>query len=203
MRRSLFVFFLFFLSSVNTISSSQGVCSSCSEYTLEVKVAWSCPTLCTPMDYTVPEFSRSGYWSGQSFPSPGDLPNSGLNLGLQHCRRILYQLSHKGIYLEKKAHIAFNFGIASLCLIHGVFPVLQVILFCSLPIESSSLTLLILPTLLSLPTENEASSLASMRPPSVSIFQIPLASTVPEGTQPHGSSWVLIFSEQASLKSIR
>ena len=32
------------------------------------------------------EFSRPEYWSGQPFPSPGDLPNPG----------ILYQLSHKG-----------------------------------------------------------------------------------------------------------
>ena len=82
------------------------------------------------------EFSRTEYWSGSPFPSPGDLPNpgieprypalqvdslpvepqgkpkntgvhslsllqgifptQGLNRGLLHCRRILYQLSHKG-----------------------------------------------------------------------------------------------------------
>ena len=34
------------------------------------------------------------YWSGQPFPSPGDLPNPGMNTGLLHCRRILYQLRH-------------------------------------------------------------------------------------------------------------
>ena len=27
------------------------------------------------------EFSRPEYWSGQPFPSPGDLPNSGIKLG--------------------------------------------------------------------------------------------------------------------------
>ena len=42
-------------------------------------------------------FSRQDYWSGLSFPPPGDLPNSGgLNPGLLHCRQILYHLSHQG-----------------------------------------------------------------------------------------------------------
>ena len=85
------------------------------------------------------EFSRSDYWSGQPFPSPGDLPNpglkpkspalqadslpaepqgkpkntevgslsllqgifptQGLNWGLLHCRRILYQLSYEGSFV--------------------------------------------------------------------------------------------------------
>ena len=31
----------------------------------------SCPTLCDPMD-------RPEYWSGEPFPSPGDLPNPGI-----------------------------------------------------------------------------------------------------------------------------
>ena len=41
-------------------------------------------------------FSRQGYWSGLPFPSPGDLPTQGLNLGLLHCGQILYCLSHQG-----------------------------------------------------------------------------------------------------------
>ena len=32
-----------------------------------------------------------------SFPTPGDLPDQGSNLGLLHCRRILYCLSHQGL----------------------------------------------------------------------------------------------------------
>ena len=40
--------------------------------------------------------SRQEYWSELPFPSPGDLPNPASNLGLPHCRQILYQLSHKG-----------------------------------------------------------------------------------------------------------
>ena len=46
-------------------------------------VAQSCPTLCDPMivAHQVPlsmGFSRQEYWSGLSFPSPGDLPNPGI-----------------------------------------------------------------------------------------------------------------------------
>ena len=44
----------------------------------------SCPTLCDPMDYIAHqappsmEFSRQQYWSGVPFPSPGDLPDPGI-----------------------------------------------------------------------------------------------------------------------------
>ena len=42
-----------------------------------------CPTLCGPMDSNPPvslsmEFSRQEYWSGLPFPTPGDLPDSGI-----------------------------------------------------------------------------------------------------------------------------
>ena len=36
------------------------------------------------------EFPRQGYWSRLPFPSPGDLPDPGSNLILQHRRWILY-----------------------------------------------------------------------------------------------------------------
>ena len=42
---------------------------------VKVKVAQSCPTLCNATD-----FSRPEYWSGWLFPSPGDLPNPGIQL---------------------------------------------------------------------------------------------------------------------------
>ena len=40
-------------------------------------------TLCNPMDYSLPASSVHGFlqqenWSGQLFPSPGDLPNPGI-----------------------------------------------------------------------------------------------------------------------------
>ena len=45
--------------------------------------AQSCPTLCNPwtVAYQAPqsmEFSRRAYWSGLPFPSPGDLPEPGI-----------------------------------------------------------------------------------------------------------------------------
>ena len=45
------------------------------------------------------EFSRQEYWSGLPFPPPGDLLTQGLNLGLLHCRWVLYHLSHQGSIL--------------------------------------------------------------------------------------------------------
>ena len=49
----------------------------------ESEVAQSCLTLCDPMDCSPPSsspvgFSKQGYWSGLPFPSPGDLPDSGI-----------------------------------------------------------------------------------------------------------------------------
>ena len=41
-------------------------------------------------------FSRQEYLSGLSFPSPGDLPDPGIKLGLLHWRQMLYHLSHLG-----------------------------------------------------------------------------------------------------------
>ena len=47
------------------------------------------------------EFSRQEYWSGEPFPSPGDLlqeifPTRKPNLGLLHWRQTLHHLSHQG-----------------------------------------------------------------------------------------------------------
>ena len=55
-------------------------------YWSESEVAQSCPTLCDPMDCSLPGSSVHGifqaiYWSGLPFPSPGDLPNPGLEPG--------------------------------------------------------------------------------------------------------------------------
>ena len=41
-------------------------------------------------------FSRQEYWSGLPVPSPGDLPNPGIEPGFLHCRQTLYPLSHQG-----------------------------------------------------------------------------------------------------------
>ena len=59
---------------------------------------YSCPTLCNPMDYSRQAplfmgFSGQEYWSGLPFLLQGIFPTQGSNLGLLHCRQILYQLS--------------------------------------------------------------------------------------------------------------
>ena len=54
------------------------------EYTeSDSEVTQSFPTLCNPMDCSLPAppsmgFSRQEYWSGLPFPSPRDLPNPGI-----------------------------------------------------------------------------------------------------------------------------
>ena len=51
---------------------------------MKVLITPLCPTLCEPMDCTAlqaslcMEFSRQEYWSGLPLPSPGDLPNPGI-----------------------------------------------------------------------------------------------------------------------------
>ena len=54
---------------------------------MKVKVAQSCPTLLQPHGLCVAcqaplsmGFSRQEYWSGLPFPSPGDLPDPGIEL---------------------------------------------------------------------------------------------------------------------------
>ena len=49
----------------------------------ESEVSQSCLTLCNPMDCSLPGssvhgISRQEYWNGLLFPSPGDLPNPGI-----------------------------------------------------------------------------------------------------------------------------
>ena len=50
----------------------------------ESEVAQSCPTLCDPMESSLHQappsvgFSRQEYWSGLPFPSPGNLPDPGI-----------------------------------------------------------------------------------------------------------------------------
>ena len=71
-------------------------------YESESEVAQSCPTLCDPWTVVgqVPlsmGFSRQEYWTWLPFPSPGDLPDSGIKPSLLHYRQTFYHLSHQGI----------------------------------------------------------------------------------------------------------
>ena len=50
---------------------------------MKVLVAQSCLSLCDPLDCSLQAplslgFSRQEYWSGLPFPSPGDLPDPGI-----------------------------------------------------------------------------------------------------------------------------
>ena len=59
-----------------------------------LQVTQSCLTLCDPIRSM--EFSSPEYWSGCLSLLQGIFPTQGLKPGVPHCRRILYQLSHKG-----------------------------------------------------------------------------------------------------------
>ena len=61
-----------------------------------MKVVQLCPTLCSPMDCSPWNSLGQNTGVGSLFLFQGIFPNQGSNSGLQHCRRILHQLGHKG-----------------------------------------------------------------------------------------------------------
>ena len=64
---------------------------------MKVKVTQSCLTLCDLMDYTVLGILQARILERVAVPfSKGVFPTQGSNLGLLHCRQIIYQLSHQG-----------------------------------------------------------------------------------------------------------
>ena len=73
---------------------------------VKVLVAWSYLTLCDPMDCSLLDFSVHGIlqarklaWVGHSLLQ-GIFLNQGVNLGLLHCRQILYHIS-QGEYIYR------------------------------------------------------------------------------------------------------
>ena len=62
----------------------------------KVKVSQSCPTLCNPVDNTALGILQARILEGVASCLQGIFPTQTSNPGLPHCRRILYQLSHKG-----------------------------------------------------------------------------------------------------------
>ena len=74
---------------------------------------------CSPPGSSVMGFPRQGYWSGSHLLLQGIFQTQGSNLGLLHCRRIIYRLSHQGSpwltllsITSKSIHVAAN-GIIS------------------------------------------------------------------------------------------
>ena len=64
----------------------------------KVLVVQSCPTLCSPKNCNPPVSSAHGILRARSSHSllQEIFPTQGSNLGLLHCRQILYHLSHQG-----------------------------------------------------------------------------------------------------------
>ena len=68
----------------------------------------------TPWTIQSMEFSRPEYWSGQPFPSPGDLPNPGIEL-----RSLALQVDSFPAEPQGKPR---NTGVGSLSLLQRIFP---------------------------------------------------------------------------------
>ena len=79
---------------MRALSADLGVSST------EEKVSLSCvPLFAAPWAVALQAplsmgFSRQEYWSGLPGPPQGIFPTQGSNLGLLHCRQILYCLSY-------------------------------------------------------------------------------------------------------------
>ena len=69
----------------------------------ESEVAQSCPTLCDPMDCSLPGSSVHGIFQAKilvwvsHFLLQGIFLTQGSNPGVQHCRQTLYRLSYQGL----------------------------------------------------------------------------------------------------------
>ena len=62
----------------------------------------------------------------------GTFPTQGSNPGLPHCRRILYQLSHKGIYTKIYMCVLVSLIISHSLQLHGLWPAMFLCLWNSL-----------------------------------------------------------------------
>ena len=76
------VWFFHTYDSASTDKTSHELCDT----VIKSEVAQLCPTLCNSVDCRLPGSSihgifRQQYWSGLPFPSPGDLPNLGIEPG--------------------------------------------------------------------------------------------------------------------------
>ena len=79
-----------------------------SDVKVKVLVTQSCLILWDPMDHSLPGssihgFSREEYWRGLPFPSPGDLPNPGIEPRFPALQTDSLPLSHQGSPLNGKA----------------------------------------------------------------------------------------------------
>ena len=86
------------------------------------EIAQLCPTLCDPMDCSPSsnEFFRQEYWSGLPFPSPGDLPDPGIERGSPALQADAFRLRHHGNPLESHNYLLnkYHFLILNLKVIY-------------------------------------------------------------------------------------
>jgi len=90
------------------------------------EVAQSCPTLCDPMDCSLPGYRLPGYGGPWGFPGKntgvgchfllqGIFPTQGSNPGLPQCKQMLYPLSHQGgFFLNFKKYRAAKANMVSI-----------------------------------------------------------------------------------------
>ena len=88
--------------------------SNCTPSYLKVKVAQLLSLTVTPWTIQFMEFSRPEYWSGQPFPSPGDLPNPEMEP-----RSPTLQVDSLPAEPQGKPK---NAGVGNLSLLGGIFP---------------------------------------------------------------------------------
>ena len=93
---------------------------------MKMKVSQSCPTLCDPTDYIAfqaplsMEFSWQQYWSGLSFPSPGDLPNQGIKSGSPALQANSLLSEPPGKTLTEKDFVLVMFGLIEHFISHTI-----------------------------------------------------------------------------------
>ena len=85
------------------------------ERCLKVKVSQSCLTLCDPMDYTVHGIFQARILDWVDFPSPGDLPNPGIEP-----RSPSLQVDSLPVEPQGKSK---NTGVGRLSLLQPIFPI--------------------------------------------------------------------------------
>ena len=77
-------------------------------------VAKSSPTLCDSMDCSPPGSSVQGILQARilewvAIPSPGDLPNAGIESGLLHCWWVLYDCTAWEAHIQSQPFVFFVF----------------------------------------------------------------------------------------------
>ena len=96
-----------------------GILLSFTSVVSEVKVTQLCPVLCDPIDYTVHELLQVRILEWVAFPSPGDLPNPGIETRFTALQVESLLAEPQG---KPQGSIHKNTGVGSLSLLQRIFP---------------------------------------------------------------------------------